>query len=638
MAFNRNGWILLLDTTIAGASFAGALWLRLGDAMLLQARAYLALGILISVCVSVPIFLHQRQPRAMWRYTSLRDLLGVMQSSFAIVAITYALLFVLVRLEDVPRSAPLIHALLLVAALTGPRVLYRAYREGHLGLQPDAPNHLRVPVLLLGTNTNAEQFVRETQRNPDAEYDVVGLVTSDAGRIGQRIHGIPVFGPPGALDRIIRRLDEKGARPEQLILTDPEISGARVQEWLDEASAIGIALHKLPNLMETQEATAKLSLKPVAIEDLLGRPQAALDHAAMADLVEGKHVLITGAGGTIGSELAMQVVAFRPAALTLLDSSEYALYQIEQAMLAHAPEEVPVYCMLGDVRDRLRMEQIFTFQKPEVVFHAAAIKHVPVAERDCEEAVLTNVFGTQHVAECCLQFGARAMVLISTDKAVEPSNIMGATKRLAERYFLWLNHHVMHTTNGGRAGTLFLAVRFGNVLGSTGSVVPLFNRQLAEGGPLTVTHPEMRRYFMTTREAVQLVLQAGAMLQDNPAQGRTGVFVLDMGDSVKIDDLARRMIQLAGLRYGDDISISYTGIRQGEKLEEALFYEDEIVTETNHPSIQMAQTPNLDLEDLAEGMVALYDACLNRDRETTYALLQQLVPEYIPLGWSSVAA
>ncbi len=635
LAFTRNGWVLLLDLGLAAISFPLALWLRLGDHTMVQGGRYIAVGALLSILIGLPTFLQFRQPRALWRYTALHDIMTMLQSAFVIVSLTFGALFFIVRLVDVPRSLPLLQFMILVALLVLPRLIYRAKEEGHFGLStPIAPEGPRTHVLLIGTNSTAEHFLRETQRTNKLGYRVQGLITTDMARVGQRMHNTPIYGPPSILGKVIEKITQHDGRPELLVLTDPETTGEKMREWLDVAAAHDLRLARLPSTLEMPDPNALPVLKPIALDDLLGRPQAPLDHASMSRLVTGKRVLVTGAGGSIGGELARQLLHCAPAQLTLMDSSEYALYQIEQEMLAQNMPAVPVYCMLGDVRDRLRLEQIFSFQQPDLVFHAAAIKHVPIAERDCEEAILTNVFGTQHVAECCLQFGTRAMVMISTDKAVEPTNVMGATKRLAERYFLWLSQQrAMQQENS----TMFLAVRFGNVLGSTGSVVPLFQKQLAAGGPLTVTHPEMRRYFMSVQEAVELVLQAAALGTQEPSATRGRIFVLDMGEPMKIDDLARRMIQLAGLNPGKDVQITYSGTRPGEKLDEALFYDNEDVKSTAHASIQLAEGLGVDVRDLAEGLVSLEEACLNRDREQAFALLQDLVPEYVPYGWQAAA-
>ncbi len=635
LAFTRNGWVLLLDVVLAGLSFPLALWLRLGGATDMQGGRYLALGALLSILISIPTYLQFRQPRALWRYIAVHDILVMLQSAFVIVSLNFGALFLILRLVDVPRSVPFIQFMVLVALLVTPRLIYRAKQEGHFGLSlPTTPEKPRVPVLLIGTNTEAEHFLRETQRGTKADHRVLGLITSDATRVGQRIHNVPIYGPAGHLGKILDKIALQDTRPELLVLTDPQMVGDKVREWLDLAGAHGLRLVRLPTALEIPDPDAPPTLKPIDLGDLLGRAQAPLDQASMRRLVEGRKVLVTGAGGSIGGELSRQLLQCAPAALTLVDSSEYALYQIEQEMLSLSPPGLPIFCMLGDVRDRLRLEQIFSFQQPDLVFHAAAIKHVPIAERDCEEAILTNVFGTQHVAECCLQFGTRAMVLISTDKAVEPTNVMGATKRLAERYFLWLSQQ---RAAQNASSTLFLAVRFGNVLGSTGSVVPLFQKQLAQGGPLTVTHPEMKRYFMSVEEACELVLQAAALGTQTPDAMRGRIFVLDMGEPVRIEDLARRMIQLAGLTPGKDVQIAYNGTRPGEKLDEALFYDSEDVKSTDHASIQLAQGHGVDVRDLAEGLVSLEEACLNRDREQAFALLQELVPEYVPYGWQAAA-
>ena len=335
---------------------------------------------------------------------------------------------------------------------------------------------------------------------------------------------------------------------------------------LDKADALGVTLARLPRMTDFRAAASgRVELRPIAIEDLLGRPQQVLDRAAMERLIRGRRVLVTGAGGTIGGELARQIAALGPAHLTLLDNTEYALYTIDLEIGERTPD-LPRDSVLADVRDRERLRDIVARHAPDLVFHAAALKHVPIVEAHPDEGVLTNAVGTRNVADACRAAGVGAMVLISTDKAVNPATVMGATKRIAESYCQALN---LAREAGRDVGpTRFITVRFGNVLGSTGSVVPLFTRQLAQGGPLTVTHPEMTRYFMTVREAVELVLEASALgTAGGPAEnsGGSAIFVLDMGEPVRIMDLAQQMIRLAGLTPGDDIEIRITGLRPGRE-------------------------------------------------------------------------
>jgi O-antigen biosynthesis protein WbqV len=345
-----------------------------------------------------------------------------------------------------------------------------------------------------------------------------------------------------------------------------------------------------------------------------------LDRAAMRDLIKGRRVMVTGAGGSIGSELARQIAAAEPANLALFDSSEFALYTIDQEIAQRFPG-LARKTLIGDVRDRARVAQAMELLRPELVFHAAALKHVPLVEANPVEGTLTNAVGTRIVADACLVHSVLLMVLISTDKAVNPSSVMGAAKRAAETY--------CQTLDTEARGTRFVTVRFGNVLGSTGSVVPLFQNQLAAGGPITVTHPDVARYFMTVREAVELVLQASALgMDDESWRGR--VFVLDMGEPVRIVDLARQMIRLAGKRPEIDVKIAFTGLRPGEKMFEEIFHSAEPPVPTGQTGILAAPARRFDRAAVADALDALEDRCRALDRDGTLAALRRLVPEYQP--------
>jgi O-antigen biosynthesis protein WbqV len=391
-----------------------------------------------------------------------------------------------------------------------------------------------------------------------------------------------------------------------------------VQELLARAEAVQVPLVRVPVATDVRALDDdSFKPRPIAIEDLLGRPQTVLDRDRMREMIVGKRVLVTGAGGTIGSELARQIADYGPAQLTLLDHSEYALYSVDLEISERKPD-LRRRSILADVRDRARVMAVMAEEVPELVFHAAALKHVPVVETHPVEGVLTNVVGTRNVAEACTAAGVSAMVLISTDKAVNPSSVMGATKRLAECACQWLN---------AESATRYVTVRFGNVLGSTGSVVPLFQRQLAAGGPLTVTHPEVTRYFMTVREAVELVLEATVLGLEDEGQGER-IYVLDMGEPVRITDLARQMIRLAGLRPDADVKITFTGLRPGEKLNEELFHTAETLAPTRYSGIQLAATRTVDAATLARGLGELEAAARARDPATSLALIARLVPEY----------
>lgn len=385
-----------------------------------------------------------------------------------------------------------------------------------------------------------------------------------------------------------------------------------------------MTLARMPRVHDLKSgATDEVRIQPIAIEDLLGRPQQPLDRAGMAALVKGKRVLVTGAGGSIGSELVRQVADIGPAELVLVENSEFALYQADREM-AERHADMARHAVIADVRDRERIEQVFNHYKPELVFHAAALKHVPLVEDNPFEGILTNAIGTRHVADACEAADVNVMVMISTDKAVNPTNIMGATKRIAETYV-----QALDLRRGANEGTRFVTVRFGNVLGSTGSVVPLFQRQLAEGGPITVTHPDMTRYFMTIREAVELVLQASSLGAGSHATDGK-IFVLDMGEPVKIVDLARQMIRLAGLTPGVDIEIQYTGTRPGEKLFEEIFHGSEPPAPTEAAGILLAAPRTQDVDEVNAVLAKLEAAAHGGDLGGLMDAIAALVPEYAP--------
>ena len=620
--FNRNLIAVLHDAAMAALSFLFSVYLRLGEEQLYLAADYLGYGTLLFTLVCVTVFVSMRLYRGLWRYASMRDLIAITKAVTLSILIFAAVMFFINRLEGLPRSLLFINWMLLLGMLGGPRFVYRAIKDHTLTWQMSLDEATKVPVLLIGANDNAERFIRDMSRDIYAPYEAVGIVDDDAGRKGRTIHRVPIYIGAANLQVIINKLERKGRRPQKIILTDPKISGDTVRQLLALANAANIPLARLPKPGEVKTGLSeRRDVQPIAVEDLLGRPQNVLDRESMRRLVEGEVVLVTGAGGTIGSELVRQIAGLRPEKLLLLDASEFNLYQIEREVLEHFPA-TSVMAMLADVRDEVHMNHLFSQHMPSLVFHAAAIKHVPMSEANAGEAVLTNVFGTIAVANACAAHHARAMVMISTDKAVNPTNVMGASKRLAETF--------CQALGGAKRGqTQYITVRFGNVLGSTGSVVPLFQEQLAKGGPLTVTHPDMTRYFMTVREAVELVLQAAAM-GAAMKEKRECIFVLDMGEPVRILDLARQMIRLAGLTPGEDIEIVFTGLRPGEKLYEELFYIAENAVKTSHESIYLASPGGAELKVLQAGLEKLAAACRSRDAETVRRLLGILVPEYAP--------
>lgn len=622
---------------MAALSFALALYLRLGDDMLTREPRLTVLYGGVFTAIAALVFLVTGLYRGIWRYASLPDLFNIVRAATLTELVFLPVMFLFTRLDTLPRSFLLIDWLVLIALLGGPRLGYRVFKDRGLDHLLERSRGATVPVLLISTKDGADTFIRETVRDPNSVYRVIGMLSDRPSRVGRQIYGVPVLGTIDSLEAVVARLDRRGYRPQKLVITAQGLAGAEVRHLLERAEALAIPLARLPRLTEFHQtrADALRVIEPVALEDLLGRPQAVLDREAMARLIRGKRILVTGAGGTIGSELTRQIAALGPACLTLVDHSEYLLYAIDAELRERWPE-LAVRPLLADVRDRCRVDAVIASEQPQIVFHAAALKHVPMVEANPIEGVLTNVIGSRNVAEAARAVGVGLVVMISTDKAVDPASVMGATKRLAEGFCQALDlHEARHVRGPGpRAaadapGTRFVTVRFGNVLGSTGSVVPLFTRQLAAGGPLTVTHPDVTRFFMTVREAVELVLEASATTPeaaDGDARGK--IFVLDMGEPVKIVELARQMIRLAGLRPDRDIAIAYTGLRPGEKLHEALFHAAESPIPTRNPALRLAAPRTADYAVLARSIDELDEQARAGSDARVLDLLHRLVPEY----------
>jgi O-antigen biosynthesis protein WbqV len=486
-------------------------------------------------------------------------------------------------------------------------------------------------VLVVGQTEDCDLFLRALTRDRRHQFRVEGLLTLRDHHTGRRILGHPILGGARDAGAVLERLRDEGRLPGTLVMATPDMDGGSLASLMAEADRFGLQVRRAPRLTELHQGTASdepqpVELRPIVIEDLLNRPQVPLDRDGMARLIQGRRVVVTGAGGTIGSELARQVAAFAPGSLVLIDNGEFALWQIDLE-LAETHPSVRRQSLIADIRDEARIRTVFESIRPELVFHAAALKHVPIVEDNPLEGLMTNAAGTRHVADAARACGALAMVLISTDKAVNPTSVMGASKRLAEMYCQALDIVARKTGMGMRC----ITVRFGNVLGSTGSVVPLFQRQLARGGPLTVTHPDMQRYFMTVREAVGLVLQANVLGVGDarlPASEDGGIFVLDMGEPVKIVDLARQMIRLAGLKPDEDVAIRFTGLRPGEKLYEELFHGKEPPAPTGHPGLLMAHPRTADPAIVGRAIEEIATACRGNQTRLALTLLSRLIPEF----------
>jgi O-antigen biosynthesis protein WbqV len=614
-SFARIALNVVVDGTLAGLAVPAARWVAdpslggIGPVWAMPA------GSLCVLLAGVPFRLSLQY----WRFAGLRDLLGVAATA-SVAALLLSFVGRSVGGAWPSESYPLVLALTLLLLLGGPRVIYRHLHANRAA----APERSAAqPVLLIGAGEAADLFIRALMADRQPAYRVVGLLTLAARQTGRRIHGCPILGTLDGSAAVLERLRHEGRLPALLVVTTPELTGPALARLLEESDRLGLQVRRAPRPTALAPASEILALKPVAIEDLLNRAQIPLDREGMARLVQGRRVLVTGAGGTIGSELARQVAALGPEKLTLLDNGEYALWQIDLE-LAETHPAVARAAVIADIRDEARVRTVFDQVRPDLVFHAAALKHVPMVEANPLEGLLSNVVGSRHVADAARAVGTQAMVLISTDKAVNPTSVMGASKRLAEMYCQALDIVALDAGAGMRC----ITVRFGNVLGSTGSVVPLFRRQLERGGPLTVTHPDMQRYFMTVREAVGLVLEAcvvglGAKLGEDG-----GIFVLDMGKPVKIVDLARQMIRLAGLRPEQDVEIRFTGLRPGEKLYEELFHGREPPTPTGHEGLLMATPRTADPAIVGRAIEEIAAACRIGQARVALTTLGRMVPEF----------
>lgn len=556
-----------------------------------------------------------------WRYVSILDLLALIKSAVIAIGIYTVAAFLVSRGENVPRSVPVFSTLFLVCGLASVRLVYRLVMDGtwmRITWQPKAPPERKV--LLFGVSNAAESFIRSTRRNRDSDIMIVGLFDDDSTRYSRLIHGVKVVGALGDIRKHMERLARRGLKPTELIVTENRPSRQRLTEILAVAASVGLKVTRIPDMTATSSITSNLLLKPkpIELEDLLGRPQVTADLEGIAQLISGRTVLATGAGGSIGSELCRQIATFHPSQLVITDCSEFHIYLLDKELREKHPD-LQIVTRIVDVRDRARVNDIFGAYRPEVVFHAAALKHVPLVEDNPVEGIKTNVLGTRNVADAALANDASTFVMISTDKAVNPTNIMGATKRAAEAY--------CQSLDVNSATTCFKTVRFGNVLGSNGSVVPRFQEQIAAGGPVTVTHPDIIRFFMTIPEAVQLVLHASSHALQHHTQ-RGNIMVLDMGKPVRIVDLAERMIQLAGYEPHVDIEIAFVGLRPGEKLYEELFDPSEVQDTRTDEGYVIASPRIIDKTLLHKTLESLEASSEREDMARAVELLSHIVPEY----------
>jgi FlaA1/EpsC-like NDP-sugar epimerase len=572
----------------------------------------LPIVVLVKITVYVAMGLH----RAWWRYVSLRDVWTVSQASWIswlIVAVLYYGLQNAHHLgiqvnpfggRDFPDSVFILDLFGTVALVCGARFGVRLYHEE---VRP-VPEGGTAKLLILGAGNAAENAVREILRLPTLAYRIVGFLDDNPAKQHALIHGFEVLGRIADVKQVCRENDV-----DELLIAMPSASRAQMRKVVELCHGTGLRFKTLPAIEDLISGRATVSeIRDVDIDDLLGRDPVKLDEDRISQFIRARVVMVTGAGGSIGSEMCRQIARFQPQRLVLVEQAEQHLFEIDRE-LRHMFPTVTCVPYIADIGDRRRIERVFELERPSVVYHAAAHKHVPMMEFNPGEALKNNIHGTRTVADAASRFGCEKFVMISTDKAVNPTSIMGCSKRVAEMYIQGLND---------RSDTDFVTVRFGNVLGSSGSVIPIFRDQIARGGPVTVTHPDMVRYFMTIPEASQLVLQAASMSDGGH------VFVLDMGEPVKIVDLAREMITLSGFRPGEDIEITFTGVRPGEKLFEELMIEGEGVSRTQHPKIGIWQCKPVQWEPLLAAIDSLAAEADNLARDEVRARLQAIVPEY----------
>ena len=598
----RNFLALLHDIAAAAAAWYIAYWLRFNFEI---PPDYLH-GMLQMLAAVIPLqavmFWSFGLYRGMWRYASVPDLIRILVAVGLSALILTVLIFMMGWQHIVPRSVLVLDPVLLVMAMGGSRFAYRAWKEHQLY----GALHLRgEPVLVLGAGDAAVNLLKETARSE--EWRVVGLLDDDPAKLGRVLNGVRVLGRLDEIEKWARELQVRHA-----IVALPSAAARIRRRAVEAATRAGLTVLTVPSFDDLLSGKVTVSqVRRVELDDLLGRDPVELDSAGLHGLLSGKVVMISGAGGSIGSELCRQISRFRPRRLIFFELNEFSLYRLEQEFRRDFPA-VEIVCAIGDVKNSVRVAQLMREHRPSVLFHAAAYKHVPLMETaNAWEAALNNALGSYSIAATAAAEGVEKFVLISTDKAVNPTNVMGASKRLAE---------IICQSLQKPAGMQIVMVRFGNVLGSAGSVVPKFREQIASGGPITVTHPDITRYFMSIPEAAQLVLQAGLM-------GKGGeIFVLDMGEPVKIVDLARDLIRLSGLT-AEDIKIVFTGLRAGEKLYEELLADDEHTLTTPHPKLRIAKARPASAHDAAQ-ILEWLNQKTPLDDDSVRRQLRAWLPEY----------
>lgn len=626
---SRNFLIALHDLLATAAALFAAFYLRFEGGEGFFERLPLLFQILpYFLAFSVVVFFVSNLTTTKWRFISLPDALNIIRAATVLTVGLLVLDYIFVAPNVrgsffVGKVTIVLYWFLEIAFLSALRMTYRYFRYTRVRRQARTDD--AAPTLLIGRTADAEVLLRGVESGAIKRIWPVGILSPSRADLGQLIRNVPVLGGIDDIEDIITDFSKRNKAIARLVMTpsafEPE---AHPESILMRARKLGVIVSRMPSL-ESGEAPR---LTAVAVEDLLLRPSEAIDYPRLEALINGKAVIVTGGGGSIGSEICERVVAFGAARLLIVENSEPALYAITEA-LATQGAAAEIEGRIADIRDRERIMRLMSEFKPDIVFHAAALKHVPILERDWSEGVKTNIFGSINVADAAVAAGAEEMVMISTDKAIEPVSMLGLTKRFAEMYCQALDRELTAVNDGASPPMRLISVRFGNVLASNGSVVPKFKAQIEAGGPVTVTHPEMVRYFMTIREACDLVITAATHALGT-RRPDVSVYVLNMGQPVKIVDLAERMIRLSGLQPGYDIEIVFTGMRPGERLHEILFASEEPTREIGVAGIMAAQPNELPMQTLRKWIGALEQAIARDDRATIRTILKDAVPEFGP--------
>jgi len=622
----RQILIVLHDLVATAAAIALTFYVRFEGTPLedrLAGLKFLPLFLIYAAIVYFIVGLHRNK----WRFTSVPDLYHIFRAATVLAVSLLAFDYVLVAPNVYGRFffgkiTILLYWLLQMFFLGGSRVAYRYFHYARTMQRARVAD--ATATLILGRAADAEVLLRAIESGAVKKIRPVGVLSPSSADRGQSIRGVPVLGDIDDLEGVVADLASRGRRVMRIVLTPSALSPeARPEALLIRARKLGLTMSQLPALDAGGQA---MQLAPVAVEDLLLRPSVSIDYRRLESFVSGKAIVVTGGGGSIGSEICERMVAFGADRMLVIENSEPALHAVIELLKSQQPKTA-ISGRIADIRDRARIMSLIAQFKPDMVFHAAALKHVPLLETDWDEGIKTNVFGSINVADAAAAACAAAMVMISTDKAIEPVSMLGATKRFAEMYCEALDNELAHHADAGKTPTRMISVRFGNVLASNGSVVPKFKAQIEAGGPVTVTHPDMVRYFMTIREACDLVITAASHAL-GPDSGEVSVYLLNMGQPVKIVDLAERIIRLSGLEPGRDIEIVFTGIRPGERLHEILFARDEETNEIGIPGIVATKPVQPSLEAIRAWVATLEQGLARNDRAVIYNVLRDAVPEF----------